>query len=58
MKFQGNILITDPCYVVKDNDWDICDDEYEGILSSHGVDSISAITKMILQSKPGLSFTL
>lgn len=44
MKFQGNILITDPCYVVKDNDWDSCDDEYEGILSSHGVDSISAGT--------------
>ncbi len=25
MKFNGDIIITDPCYVVKDdNDWDLC----------------------------------
>lgn len=25
MKFNGTIIITDPCYIVKDNDWDKCD---------------------------------
>lgn len=25
MKFNGTIIITDPCYIVKYNDWDKCD---------------------------------
>ena len=25
MKFKGNIIITDPCYIVKDSDWEKCD---------------------------------
>ena len=25
MKFKGNIIITDPCYIVKDSDWKKCD---------------------------------
>ena len=25
MKFKGNIIITDPCYIVKDGDWKKCD---------------------------------
>lgn len=26
MKFKGDIIITDPCYIIKDNsdDWDKC----------------------------------
>lgn len=25
MKFKGDIIITDPCYICKDGDWDKCD---------------------------------
>ena len=25
MKFNGTIIITDPCYIIKDEDWDRCD---------------------------------
>ena len=25
MKFKGTIIITDPCYIIKDEDWDRCD---------------------------------
>lgn len=24
MKFKGDIIITDPCYICKDNDWEKC----------------------------------
>lgn len=29
MKFNSTIIITDPCYIVKDNDWDKCGDHME-----------------------------
>ena len=33
MKFKGSIIITDPCYVCKDEDWDniAFDDDLMGI---------------------------
>lgn len=46
MKFKGNIVITDPCYVTKDEDWDSVEDldGYHSILSLNGVDSIAEDT--------------
>ena len=41
MKFKGKLIITDPCYITKDEDWD---DPYECTLSSNGVTAISEHT--------------
>ncbi len=41
MKFKGKLIITDPCYITKDQDWD---DPYELTLSSNGVTAISENT--------------
>ena len=41
MNFKGKLIITDPCYITKDQDWD---EPYEETLSSNGVTAISENT--------------
>lgn len=46
MKFKGNILITDPCYITKDEDWRSTEEleDYYDLLSDNNVDSLSDST--------------
>ena len=40
MKFKGNIIITDPCYIVKDSDWEKCDCGNNGCLEAYSSERV------------------